>query len=162
MWEIRAGITIQLTDDRGISHQGEIAPISWFGSESIEQAICWCQQVGDHITTVQIHQIPDCLPACQFGFGSALTAFNSTPSAPGLILALSALLPSGAAAIPRIPVLVAQGVLNLQMEDWGTVNRRGDGNLATTDRGSTGKCQASARWEWRFELCRSSTVVGTM
>ena len=33
MWEIRQGIIIQLTDDLGISHQGEIAPISWFGSE---------------------------------------------------------------------------------------------------------------------------------
>ena len=109
MWEIRAGIIIQLTDDLGVSHQGEIAPISWFGSESIEQAICWCQQVGDSITTAQIHQIPDCLPACQFGVGSALTAFDSTPSAPALIPALSALLPSGAAAISQIPVLLAQG-----------------------------------------------------
>ena len=109
VWEIRAGIIIQLTDDLGRSHQGEIAPIQWFGSESVEQAICWCQQVGDHLTTAQIHQIPDCLPACQFGIGSALTAFNPTPSAPGLIPDLSALLPTGATAIPRIPVLVAQG-----------------------------------------------------
>ena len=109
VWEIRAGIIIQLTDDHGISHQGEIAPIPWFGSESIEQAILWCQQVDDHITTAQIHQIPDHLPTCQFGFGSALTAFNPTPSSPGLIPDLSALLPSGAAAIPRIPVLLAQG-----------------------------------------------------
>jgi o-succinylbenzoate synthase len=113
VWEIREGIIIQLTDDLGISPQGEIAPIPWFGSESIEQAILWCQQIGDHITAAQIYQIPDNLPACQFGFGSALTAFNSTPSNidrwQKSNLDMSALLPSGAAAIARSQALSAQG-----------------------------------------------------
>jgi o-succinylbenzoate synthase len=109
-WEIRAGIIIQLTDDLGISHSGEIAPIPWFGSESIEQAVSWCQQVGNHITTAQIHQIPDNLPACQFGFGSALTAFNFAPATTtDSIPAISILLPSGAAAIAKIPALATQG-----------------------------------------------------
>jgi o-succinylbenzoate synthase len=111
VWEIRQGIIIQLTDTFGRSHQGEIAPIAWFGSESIEQAILWCQQIGNNITTTQIYQIPDTLPACQFGFGSALLSlsFNPTSSAPTLTPDLSALLPSGAAAIARIPALSAQG-----------------------------------------------------
>jgi o-succinylbenzoate synthase len=109
VWEIRAGIIIQLTDDRGISHQGEIAPIPWFGSESIEQAILWCQQVGDNITAAQIYQIPDTLPACQFGLGSALTASNADSNVPVSIPDLSALVPSGAAAITRIPALSTQG-----------------------------------------------------
>jgi o-succinylbenzoate synthase len=109
VWKIRVGVIIQLTDSLGISHQGEIAPIPWFGSESIEQAISWCQQIGDNITTAQIHQIPDTLPACQFGCGSALTAFTAAPSAPASILDISALLPSGATAIAKIPALSAQG-----------------------------------------------------
>ncbi len=109
VWEIRQGIIIQLTDTLGRSHQGEIAPISWFGSESIEQAILWCQQIGDNITTAQIYQIPDYLPACQFGFGSALLAFNPASSATASTPDLSALLPSGAAAIARIPALSARG-----------------------------------------------------
>ncbi len=108
VWAIRQGIIIQLTDRLGISHQGEIAPIPWFGSESIEQAILWCQQIGDNITTAQVYGIPDYLPACQFGFGSAVTAFNPALSATATP-DLSALLPSGAAAIARIPALSAQG-----------------------------------------------------
>jgi o-succinylbenzoate synthase len=107
-WKIREGIIIQLTDNQGRSRSGEIAPIAWFGSESIDQAISWCQQVGTTITTTQIHQIPDTLPACQFGFGSALTAFDSI-LAPNSIPAISALLPNGVAAIASIPVLAAQG-----------------------------------------------------
>jgi o-succinylbenzoate synthase len=110
IWEIRAGIIIKLTDSLGRSHQGEIAPIPWFGSESIEQAILWCQQLGDKITVDRIYQIPDNLPACQFGFGSALIAFDPQPSnidrAP---LDLSALLPSGADALDRLQALSAQG-----------------------------------------------------
>jgi o-succinylbenzoate synthase len=110
VWKVRAGIIIQLTDQLGKSHQGEIAPIQWFGSESIEQAIAYCQQVGDTITTDQIYQIPDTLPACQFGFGSALTAFNDLPIIRTINnSAISALLPAGVAAIANIPTLAAQG-----------------------------------------------------
>jgi len=111
VWQVRVGIIIQLTDNLGRSHQGEIAPIPWFGSESIEQAILWCQQLsGDRITSAQIYQIPDNLPACQFGFGSALTAFTSDRSKSiQTDLDISALLPSGAAAIERLPALYSQG-----------------------------------------------------
>jgi len=110
VWEIRAGIIITLTDNLGRSHQGEIAPIPWFGSELIEQAISWCQQIGTNITTDRIYQIPDRLPACQFGFGSALSAFTSTPSNRSFSNRdLSALLPSGTAAIDRLQALSTQG-----------------------------------------------------
>jgi o-succinylbenzoate synthase len=110
VWEVRAGIIIQLTDNLGRSHPGEIAPIPWFGSESIEQAIELCQQIGDNITASQIDRIPDRLPACQFGFGSALMAFNLPPASTILPkLDISALLPSGADAIARSQALYQQG-----------------------------------------------------
>jgi o-succinylbenzoate synthase len=125
IWEIREGIIIHLTDDVGRSHAGEIAPIPWFGSESVEQAIEWCQQIGDNITTAQINLIPNNLPACQFGFGTALTAFNSdllqlarrhakivgiaAPVENRSQLKISALLPTGATAIDAWQTLWAQG-----------------------------------------------------
>ncbi|WP_310423060.1 o-succinylbenzoate synthase [Chamaesiphon sp. VAR_48_metabat_135_sub] len=110
VWEVRAGIIIQLTDDLGRCHPGEIAPIPWFGSESIEQASDWCQQIGDNITASEIDRIPDDLPACQFGFGSALMAVNLPPANTILPnLDISALLPSGADAIARFPALYTQG-----------------------------------------------------
>jgi o-succinylbenzoate synthase len=126
VWEIREGIVLQLTDSMGRSQLGEIAPIPWFGSESIERAREWCAQFGDNITTAQIESIPDSLPACQFGFGSALRALQMPPVrmdgwrsrsvgkastfADGESkLNLSALLPSGEAAIARLLALSAQG-----------------------------------------------------
>jgi o-succinylbenzoate synthase len=109
VWKIREGIIIKLTDSLGRSHQGEIAPIEWFGSESIDRARSFCEQIGDRITTTQIHQIPDDLPACQFGLGSALTAFTATPAQMALHFNTSALLPAGEAAIDRLQTLVTQG-----------------------------------------------------
>ncbi|WP_310488493.1 o-succinylbenzoate synthase [Chamaesiphon sp. VAR_69_metabat_338] len=109
VWKIREGIILKFTDSFGRSHQGEIAPIEWFGSESIERARSFCGQIGDRITTSQIQQIPDDLPACQFGFGSAWTAFDSIPSKVESEFEMSALLPAGEAAIDRLQALSTQG-----------------------------------------------------
>ncbi len=117
IWESRAGIIIRLTNRLGRSHAGEIAPIPWFGSESLELAIEYCSHIGDTISASQIERIPARLPACQFGFGSALTAFNDRISIVGAaalvenppLLELSALLPTGAAAIDGWQSLFAKG-----------------------------------------------------
>jgi 1,4-dihydroxy-2-naphthoate octaprenyltransferase len=69
-WDVRDGIILCLTAETG-SSCGEIAPISWFGSETIEQALDFCRQLPAEITGETIFSIPDNLPACQFGFESA-------------------------------------------------------------------------------------------
>lgn len=70
-WDIREGIILSLTDESGRVGCGEIAPISWFGSETLEQALDFCRQLPGEITDEIIFSIPDELPACQFGFESA-------------------------------------------------------------------------------------------
>ncbi|MBN3882658.1 MAG: o-succinylbenzoate synthase [Nostoc sp.] len=70
-WDIREGIILRLTDESGKVGWGEIAPISWFGSETLEQALDFCRQLPREITDETIFSIPDELPACQFGFESA-------------------------------------------------------------------------------------------
>jgi o-succinylbenzoate synthase len=110
LWAVRSGIIVRLIDRvSGRSAAGEIAPIHWFGSESLADAIEWCQSIGDNLTTTQIHQIPDSLPACQFGCGSAAIAFDSPPANIPTLPTLSALLPTGAAAIDAWQALAAQG-----------------------------------------------------
>ncbi|MDZ8257817.1 o-succinylbenzoate synthase [Nostoc sp. ChiQUE01b] len=70
-WDIREGIILRLTDESGKVGWGEIAPISWFGSETLEQALDFCCQLSGEITEETIFSISDELPACQFGFESA-------------------------------------------------------------------------------------------
>ncbi|WP_414583670.1 o-succinylbenzoate synthase [Scytonema sp. PCC 10023] len=70
-WDVREGIILRLTDETGKIGWGEIAPISWFGSETLEQALEFCHELPEEITEETILSIPDKLPACQFGFESA-------------------------------------------------------------------------------------------
>ncbi|WP_375504901.1 o-succinylbenzoate synthase [uncultured Nostoc sp.] len=125
-WDIREGIILWLTDESGKIGWGEIAPISWFGSETLEQALDFCRQLPREITDEIIFSIPDELPACQFGFESAYEmesggnegdnfitpnscrdAINrvSTPNS----LFYSALLPAGEAALNQWETLWQQG-----------------------------------------------------
>ncbi|MBD2209236.1 o-succinylbenzoate synthase [Nostoc linckia FACHB-104] len=70
-WDIRESIIIRLIDAAGSQGWGEIPPISWFGSETLPQALDFCRQLPEEITEEIIFSIPDTLPACQFGFESA-------------------------------------------------------------------------------------------
>nr|WP_144863765.1 o-succinylbenzoate synthase [Hyella patelloides] len=76
VWKVREGIIITLRNSEGKIAQGEIAPIPWFGSEDTAEAAQFCQQQGNTITSEIITKIPTTLPACQFGFESALLSFN--------------------------------------------------------------------------------------
>ncbi|MCC5603739.1 o-succinylbenzoate synthase [Nostoc favosum] len=133
-WDIREGIILRLTDESGKVGWGEIAPISWFGSETLEQALDFCRQLPREITDEIIFSIPDELPACQFGFESAcemgsgrdegdnfitpnsslltpnfsLLTPNSSLLTPNSLF-YSALLPAGEAALNQWETLWQQG-----------------------------------------------------
>ncbi|MFN6463099.1 MAG: o-succinylbenzoate synthase [Nostoc sp. DedVER02] len=112
-WDIREGIILRLTHESGKVGWGEIAPISWFGSETLEQALDFCRQLPERITKEIIFSIPDELPACQFGFESAWESeFLSIPNAPCPMphaQSFSALLPGGEAALNQWETLWQQG-----------------------------------------------------
>ncbi|MEB3122077.1 MAG: o-succinylbenzoate synthase [Snowella sp.] len=75
-WSVREGIILQLINEEHIGW-GEIAPLPWFGSETLEQAFNFCQSIGSCFNEELIDEIPDHLPACQFGFESALKNVSS-------------------------------------------------------------------------------------
>jgi O-succinylbenzoate synthase len=126
LWSERRGIIIQLRDQQGNIGKGEIAPLSWFGSETIEQATQFCSQLDTKFNPQIIDQIPNNLPCCQFAFESALVNLekvaNNSPIT-NLDFNLSSnyqiylvnhpwnysyLLPTGLAALPSIQTKVAQ------------------------------------------------------
>lgn len=107
IWETREGIIVQLVDQVDKSWFGEIAPIAWFGSETLESALEFCHSLPTEITEEVIFSIPDELPACQFGFESAL--FCLPPDHASNSLALSALLPAGNTALEAWQQLWEQG-----------------------------------------------------
>ena len=71
LWSRREGLILQLQDQGGQAGWGEVAPLPWFGSETLEEAISYCRQLPNLLSEEQIHVVPSTLPACQFGLGSA-------------------------------------------------------------------------------------------
>lgn len=91
-------------------HWGEIAPIPWLGSETLEEALAWCRSLPQELDPEQIAAIPDHLPACQFGFESALAdRWGCAARDDGKQLPQSALLPTGEAALTAWPDRWAAG-----------------------------------------------------
>ncbi|MEM8832715.1 MAG: o-succinylbenzoate synthase [Cyanobacteria bacterium P01_G01_bin.19] len=70
IWQVREGIVVGLSDGKNIA-RGEIAPLSWFGSETMDEALEFCQDLPEEISRADIVSIPDSLPACQFALESA-------------------------------------------------------------------------------------------
>ncbi|MBF2086106.1 MAG: o-succinylbenzoate synthase [Thermoleptolyngbya sp. C42_A2020_037] len=71
VWSERRGILVKLTDAAGRTGYGEIAPLPWFGSETLEAAIALCQSLPEFLDLADIRAIAPTLPACQFGLESA-------------------------------------------------------------------------------------------
>jgi O-succinylbenzoate synthase len=93
---MREGIILRLANDQGKVGFGEIAPIPWFGTETLEEALEFCQQLPSEITDRIIFSISDQLPACQFGFESAFQQSANHYLEP---LLYSRLLPAGSEAL---------------------------------------------------------------
>ena len=79
IWRVREGIIVSLSNGLKTT-RGEIAPLSWFGSETLAQALKFCQQLPEDISLEEIAAIPDNLPCCQFAFQSALHNLNCSQS----------------------------------------------------------------------------------
>jgi O-succinylbenzoate synthase len=122
LWRQREGWLLQVTDaDSGQVHWGEIAPLPWFGTETLAQAQDFCDRWPRQFSPTHLSEIPDTLPACQFGFGittspeppflSSRAALNATPETRnrGSAAHICALLPAGAAALNAWPDLWALG-----------------------------------------------------
>lgn len=104
VWSERRGILVKLTDAAGRTGYGEIAPLPWFGSETLEAAIALCQSLPEFLDLADIRAIAPTLPAGQFGLESAWDSLmQHDPRKSDLPdwepPHLSALLPAGEGAI---------------------------------------------------------------
>jgi O-succinylbenzoate synthase len=98
-WRVREGVIVGLQDGLGRKGWGEIAPLPWFGSEDLETVLAFCQGLGGEISAQDIEKIPMSLPACQFGFETALADLLSSGNVNESEFAYSYLLPAGKEAL---------------------------------------------------------------
>jgi len=98
LWHERQGILVRLEAPGGRVGFGEIAPLPWFGSETMEQAQDFCHRLGDRLTPSTLLEIPNTHPACQFGLAIAWDTLQH-PLQPAPLPPSATLLPTGSAAL---------------------------------------------------------------
>jgi o-succinylbenzoate synthase len=95
LWSVREGFLVGLQRE-DVMGWGEVAPLPWFGTETLERAIACCNNLPPSLTQSEIFEIPNAFPACQFGLGSAWDALtHSSPQIDCEPLDSSGLLPAG-------------------------------------------------------------------
>ncbi|GAB4347374.1 MAG: o-succinylbenzoate synthase [Cyanophyceae cyanobacterium] len=111
-WRWREGAIVRLTDDRGCSTFGELAPVPWFGTETLEVAIAALDPLKTGVDRGEIAAIPDHLPACRFALGMAIAPWPPLSLGEEPQIAperVAGLLPAGAGAIAQLPQLWERG-----------------------------------------------------
>ncbi|NEO87629.1 MAG: o-succinylbenzoate synthase [Spirulina sp. SIO3F2] len=114
-WSQREGIVITLLDaTTGQRGRGEIAPLPWFGTETLDAALSYCTTWGTQldlaVLPAVLAEIPDTFPACQFGLATAwLDLTQPTPPIALDIAQVAHLLPLTSEALTRLQDLQAQG-----------------------------------------------------
>lgn len=103
-WRVRSGILLRVQAESGQVRYGEIAPLEWFGTESLAEAIAHCEALPSPCTEADLRATPDHRPACQFGLESVLESFSPSPVSSSLSTN-SVLLPTGHAALETLSTL---------------------------------------------------------
>ena len=110
VWKYREGIILRLCDESGQVGFGEVAPLPWFGTETQDQALAFCQHLPSTLSADNVFSVMPTLPACKFGLEVALNNLSGARHCKELEPACySALLPSGQAALSAWSTLWAMG-----------------------------------------------------
>jgi O-succinylbenzoate synthase len=104
-WSTREGFLLRVEGDGQIGY-GEVAPLPEFGSETVEQARAFLQQL---IRQPDL-EVPASLSCCAFGLSAASAAVSAPPGD----YSISALLPAGVAALRLVSDKVDLGYRNFK------------------------------------------------
>ena len=97
-WREREGLVVRLTDAPGRSGFGEVAPLPWFGTETLAEAEAVLAGLGGGVDAAAVESIQERHGCVRFALASALNLDSSGPAvAPRLPVA--ALLPAGRDAL---------------------------------------------------------------
>ncbi|HEY0865259.1 MAG TPA: o-succinylbenzoate synthase [Opitutaceae bacterium] len=112
LWADREGLIVRLEDEAGTVGYGEVAPLPWFGTETLAEAAEVCGKFG---ATVE-GEVLDAVPA-RFGcvrFALAQARANSVKVAEPSRLPVTGLLPAGRAALAALPAKLEAGYLSFK------------------------------------------------
>lgn len=115
-WEYREGLLVRLEDSDGRTGYGEVAPIPWFGTETLQSARFQLGLLGAEVQVESVGQIPTSHPCCRAALGAALDGLGGAAFPSDRRLPVSALLPAGDAAQPILEERLAEGFVTAKLK----------------------------------------------
>src|SRR4051794_12223477 len=73
-WTEREGIIVRLKDEAGRVGYGEIAPIAWFGTETVAEAEEICRKFGATVKGEVLDAVPERFGCVRFALAQARSA----------------------------------------------------------------------------------------
>jgi O-succinylbenzoate synthase len=104
----REGIVLRLEDEQGRVGFGEVAPIPWFGTETLAEAGNELAKLGDTVEAASLEDIHERQGCLRFALASALAPDDRQQTAT-LRLPVAALLPAGKAVLAAADKALAEG-----------------------------------------------------
>lgn len=109
VWAEREGIMVRLEDPAGTVGFGEIAPIDWFGTETLAEAEAACAALGDKPDAARLDAVPERFACVRFALAAARSRAASVKT--DRRLPVAALLPAGRAALDVLSAKLEAGFL---------------------------------------------------
>lgn len=166
LWTEREGLMLRLEAADGRVGFGEVAPLPWFGTETLAEAVEVVRALGDQPGDAELETVPARFGCVQFGLAMARAGEPPAAEAGGR-LAVAALLPAGREARAALARRLEEGFLAFKWKvGVGTVDDElamlddllaelpGYGRLRVDANGGWNRRQA-ARW---LERCAERPV----
>ena len=107
-WAVREGLIVRLEDEAGRVAFGEVAPIPWFGTETLAEAEDTLAKLGGEVGPATLARIEERQGCVRFALSSARLSTAAEP-APDSRRPVAALLPAGRDALAAADRAVAAG-----------------------------------------------------
>ena len=104
LWTEREGVYLRVEDERGGIGFGEVAPIPWFGTETVETALEVIERLAGEIDEARLGLIPAEFACVKGALAAAMADASGCAPDPSAAdyLTVAALLPAGRAAFPVV------------------------------------------------------------
>ena len=110
LWREREGVLVRLTDAEGRVGWGEVAPLPWFGTESVDAAAAGLAALGEWGDSERFASVPAALGCLRQALFSAEQDLGEAGVASAVTsIGVASLLPAGRAALALIPPRVDAG-----------------------------------------------------
>ena len=113
LWTEREGLLLRAEGEGGVVRYGEVAPIPWFGTETLEEAREVCGKLGDTLNAGALAAVPERMACVRFALANLIDGALRPTTASGerARLPVAALLPAGRAALDVFATRLEAGFL---------------------------------------------------